>query len=221
MLNALNISIGLDNPVRRMNPKKQLKKHVDYEQLINVLAMDKSRLEEELRATKSKLKLYDRLCEKQIGFALFRLCDEMVKKNNISDFDLKMVYDGGGMNPEGLRKCTSLGCSTKNVTTQSGNVIIIQKDEVNIKITKAYCPPNVVEGNPCLEYIRHIVFLWFKEFKVQELHCLYSRQRDLMNELTKNDFFNEYPHFTQSAAVKTIIGADMELIDSLPAHEIV
>ncbi|GKA45497.1 peroxisomal fatty acid beta-oxidation multifunctional protein AIM1 [Tanacetum coccineum] len=40
---------------------KQMKKHVDYEQLINVLAMDKSKLEEELKATKSKLKLYDRL----------------------------------------------------------------------------------------------------------------------------------------------------------------
>ncbi|GJV39973.1 hypothetical protein Tco_1418413 [Tanacetum coccineum] len=39
---------------------KQLKKHVDYEQVINVLAMDKSRLEEELRATQSKMKLYDR-----------------------------------------------------------------------------------------------------------------------------------------------------------------
>ncbi|GJS90789.1 putative reverse transcriptase domain-containing protein [Tanacetum coccineum] len=221
-----------------------------------------------------------RLCEKQTGSALFRLCDEMVKKNNISDFDLKMVYDGGGMNPEGFRKCTCLGCSTKKVTTQSGNVIIIQKDiqlglvvgntdkkmiapeiaEVNIKITKAYCPPNVVEGNPYLEYTRHIVFPWFKvdkngvmtwsllllsdavillmhrlqidekEFlcndsifrhQVQELHCLYSRQRNLMNELTKNDFFNEYPHFTKSAAVKTVIGADMELIDSLPALDIV
>ncbi|GKC16158.1 hypothetical protein Tco_1012940 [Tanacetum coccineum] len=39
---------------------KQLKKHVDYEQVINVLAMDKSRLEEELRATQSKMKLDDR-----------------------------------------------------------------------------------------------------------------------------------------------------------------
>ncbi|GJW82871.1 hypothetical protein Tco_0156016 [Tanacetum coccineum] len=39
---------------------KQLKKHVDYEQLINVLAIDKSRLKKELKATKSKLKLYDR-----------------------------------------------------------------------------------------------------------------------------------------------------------------
>ncbi|GJR97321.1 hypothetical protein Tco_0269495 [Tanacetum coccineum] len=44
-----------------LQKQKQLKKHVDYEQLINVLAMDKSMLEEELRAIKSKLKLYDRL----------------------------------------------------------------------------------------------------------------------------------------------------------------
>ncbi|GKD62660.1 hypothetical protein Tco_1300169, partial [Tanacetum coccineum] len=43
----------------RTKQHKQLKKHVDYEQLINVLAMDKSMLEEELRAIKSKLKLYD------------------------------------------------------------------------------------------------------------------------------------------------------------------
>ncbi|GKB72920.1 hypothetical protein Tco_0934332 [Tanacetum coccineum] len=40
--------------------KKRLKKYVDYEQLTDVLAMYKSVLEEEFRATKSKLKLYDR-----------------------------------------------------------------------------------------------------------------------------------------------------------------
>ncbi|GKE05623.1 hypothetical protein Tco_1397641 [Tanacetum coccineum] len=40
--------------------QKRLKKYVDYEQLTDVLAMYKSVLEEELRATKSKLKLYDR-----------------------------------------------------------------------------------------------------------------------------------------------------------------
>ncbi|GJV86792.1 hypothetical protein Tco_1530730 [Tanacetum coccineum] len=39
--------------------QKQLKKHMNYEQVINVLAMEKSMCEEELRATKSKLKLYD------------------------------------------------------------------------------------------------------------------------------------------------------------------
>ncbi|GJU09952.1 hypothetical protein Tco_1132348 [Tanacetum coccineum] len=41
--------------------QKQLKKHMNYEQVINVLAMEKSMCEEELRATKSKLKLYDSL----------------------------------------------------------------------------------------------------------------------------------------------------------------
>ncbi|GJU87961.1 hypothetical protein Tco_1300384 [Tanacetum coccineum] len=40
--------------------QKQSKKHMDYKQVINVLAMEKSMCEEELRATKSKLKLYDR-----------------------------------------------------------------------------------------------------------------------------------------------------------------
>ncbi|GJR05403.1 hypothetical protein Tco_0528387 [Tanacetum coccineum] len=37
--------------------QKQSKKHMDYEQVVNVLAMEKSMCEEELRATKSKLKL--------------------------------------------------------------------------------------------------------------------------------------------------------------------
>ena len=39
--------------------------------------------------------------------------------------------------------------------------------EVNVKIKKAYCPPKVVEGNPCLEYVNYIIFPWFNEFKVE------------------------------------------------------
>jgi len=39
--------------------------------------------------------------------------------------------------------------------------------EINLKIKKAYCPPQVVEGNPCLEYLNYIVFPWFKEFTVE------------------------------------------------------
>nr|GEV42534.1 nucleotide-binding alpha-beta plait domain-containing protein [Tanacetum cinerariifolium] len=46
--------------------QKQSKKHMDYEQVINVLAMEKSRLEEELRATKLKIKLYDRSKEDDV-----------------------------------------------------------------------------------------------------------------------------------------------------------
>lgn len=37
---------------------------------------------------------------------------------------------------------------------------------MNVKIKKAYCPPKVVEGNPCLEYIKYIVFPWFGSFEV-------------------------------------------------------
>lgn len=39
--------------------------------------------------------------------------------------------------------------------------------EVNAKIKKAYCPPLVVEGNPCLAYARHIVFPWAKKLEVK------------------------------------------------------
>ncbi|GJZ52575.1 hypothetical protein Tco_0607090, partial [Tanacetum coccineum] len=39
--------------------QKQLKKHIEYDQVIDVLALDKSMLEEEFRAAKTKLKLYD------------------------------------------------------------------------------------------------------------------------------------------------------------------
>nr|DAD21084.1 TPA_asm: hypothetical protein HUJ06_022547 [Nelumbo nucifera] len=42
-----------------------------------------------------------------------------------------------------------------------------EEAEVNVKIKKAYCPPKIVEGNPCLEYIKYIIFPWFKEFRVE------------------------------------------------------
>ncbi|XP_044512362.1 tyrosine--tRNA ligase 1, cytoplasmic [Mangifera indica] len=39
--------------------------------------------------------------------------------------------------------------------------------DVNSKIKGAYCPPKIVEGNPCLEYIKYIIFPWFNEFQVE------------------------------------------------------
>ncbi|KAG6763341.1 hypothetical protein POTOM_030755 [Populus tomentosa] len=42
-----------------------------------------------------------------------------------------------------------------------------EEAEVKTKIKKAYCPPQIVEGNPCLEYIKYIIFPWFHEFKVE------------------------------------------------------
>lgn len=43
----------------------------------------------------------------------------------------------------------------------------ISQAEVNVKIKKAYCPPQVVVGNPCLEYVKYIIFPWFNEFIVE------------------------------------------------------
>ncbi|MED6155034.1 hypothetical protein PIB30_001716 [Stylosanthes scabra] len=42
-----------------------------------------------------------------------------------------------------------------------------EEAEVNVKIKKAYCPPQIVEGNPCLEYIKYLVLPWFHEFTVE------------------------------------------------------
>ncbi|KAJ8633120.1 hypothetical protein MRB53_026456 [Persea americana] len=42
-----------------------------------------------------------------------------------------------------------------------------EEAEVNLKIKKAYCPPKIVEGNPCIEYIKYIVFPWFGIFEVE------------------------------------------------------
>ena len=37
---------------------------------------------------------------------------------------------------------------------------------VNVKIKKAFCPPKIIQGNPCLEYIKYIVFPWFGKFEL-------------------------------------------------------
>ena len=39
--------------------------------------------------------------------------------------------------------------------------------EVQSKIKRAFCPPLVVEGNPCMSYAQHIVMPWFHCFEVE------------------------------------------------------
>uniref|UniRef100_A0A0E0LR81 tyrosine--tRNA ligase n=1 Tax=Oryza punctata TaxID=4537 RepID=A0A0E0LR81_ORYPU len=48
------------------------------------------------------------------------------------------------------------------------SAIFMEDDEaqVNLKIKQAFCPPKIVDGNPCLEYIKYIVFPWFETFEV-------------------------------------------------------
>ncbi|KAL6907863.1 hypothetical protein ACP4OV_002033 [Aristida adscensionis] len=40
------------------------------------------------------------------------------------------------------------------------SAIFMEDDESQVyhKIREAFCPPNIIEGNPCLEYIKYIVF---------------------------------------------------------------
>ena len=37
---------------------------------------------------------------------------------------------------------------------------------MNLKIKKAYCPPDTVEGNPCLEYVKYLILPGFKKFVI-------------------------------------------------------
>eukprot|EP00877_Chromochloris_zofingiensis_P006719 jgi/Chrzof1/22/Cz01g00230.t1 len=64
--------------------------------------------------------------------------------------------------------------------------------DVNVKIKKAYCPPQVVEGNPCIEYIRHIVFPWFKSIEIKRPEQFggdkaYTDIQELLDDYTKGE----------------------------------
>ncbi|CAO2040906.1 unnamed protein product [Urochloa humidicola] len=40
------------------------------------------------------------------------------------------------------------------------------KEDICFKIEKAFCPPKLAKGNPCLEYIKYIILPWFGKFEV-------------------------------------------------------
>lgn len=39
--------------------------------------------------------------------------------------------------------------------------------DIQNKIKKAYCPPGQVDGNPCLDYVQHIIFGAYKQFEIK------------------------------------------------------
>ncbi|XP_048547201.1 tyrosine--tRNA ligase 1, cytoplasmic-like, partial [Triticum urartu] len=41
-----------------------------------------------------------------------------------------------------------------------------EEQDIPVKIRNAFCPAKVAKGNPCLEYIKHIVLPWFGYFEV-------------------------------------------------------
>ena len=63
----------------------------------------------------------------------------------------------------------SLRDGSKKMSKSDPESAIFMEDseqEVNTTIKKAFCPPEEVDGNPCLSYIHHIVLPWCKVFKV-------------------------------------------------------
>lgn len=56
--------------------------------------------------------------------------------------------------------------------------------DVKKKIRQAYCPPQEVAGNPCIEYVQYVVLPWFKEFEIQ---------RDASNGGNKYVFLTSVP----------------------------
>ncbi|PWA84335.1 tyrosyl-tRNA synthetase, class Ib [Artemisia annua] len=67
-----------------------------------------------------------------------------------------------------------------------------EEDDVNEKIKKAYCRPRTVEGNPCLEYIKYIVFPWFNEFNVERTEQnggakVFATYEELVADYAKGD----------------------------------
>jgi len=39
--------------------------------------------------------------------------------------------------------------------------------DVNTKIKKAFCPPQITENNPCLDYLKHLIFEKFPTFTIE------------------------------------------------------
>jgi hypothetical protein len=44
---------------------------------------------------------------------------------------------------------------------------LVLQEFVDYKImVRAFCPPKVDKGNPCLEYVKYVIFPWFGKFEV-------------------------------------------------------
>jgi tyrosyl-tRNA synthetase len=62
---------------------------------------------------------------------------------------------------------------------------------INEKIHKAFCPPDVVEGNPVLELVKYIIFHQFSEFVIERPskyggNISYNNYKDVEYDFIKN-----------------------------------
>lgn len=77
----------------------------------------------------------------------------------------------GAKQPEGFdeNKQFDVEISSKMSKSKPDTCIFVHdtKQELQRKISAAYCPEKIVESNPILDYCKHIVFRKFKKFKIE------------------------------------------------------
>ncbi|CAN0901746.1 Tyrosine--tRNA ligase 1, cytoplasmic [Linum grandiflorum] len=94
--------------------------------------------------------------QRKVNMLAREYCDDIKRKN-------KPIVLSHHMLP-GLQE----GQEKMSKSDPSSSIFMEDEEaEVNVKIKKAFCPPKVVLGNPCLEYIKFIVLPWFNEFTVE------------------------------------------------------
>ncbi|KAM5572454.1 hypothetical protein ABKV19_012487 [Rosa sericea] len=94
--------------------------------------------------------------QRKVNVLAREYCDDIKKKN-------KPIILSHHMLP-GLQQ----GQDKMSKSDLSSSIFMEDEEvEVNTKIKKAYCPPEKVEGNPCLEYVQYLIFPWFHEFTVE------------------------------------------------------
>eukprot|EP00201_Polytomella_parva_P015397 CAMPEP_0175050140 /NCGR_PEP_ID=MMETSP0052_2-20121109/7104_1 /TAXON_ID=51329 ORGANISM="Polytomella parva, Strain SAG 63-3" /NCGR_SAMPLE_ID=MMETSP0052_2 /ASSEMBLY_ACC=CAM_ASM_000194 /LENGTH=382 /DNA_ID=CAMNT_0016314331 /DNA_START=141 /DNA_END=1289 /DNA_ORIENTATION=- len=94
--------------------------------------------------------------QRKVNMLAREYCDDIKRKN-------KPVILSHRMMPGLLEGQEKMSKSDPN------SAIFMEDSEadVNVKIKKAYCPPQVVEGNPCIEYVKYIVLPWFNKFEIK------------------------------------------------------
>jgi len=57
---------------------------------------------------------------------------------------------------------------TKMSKSDPDSAIFMEDSEadVNKKIKQSYCPPGIIENNPCFDYLKHIIFQKFEDFTI-------------------------------------------------------
>ncbi|CAA3027020.1 tyrosine--tRNA ligase 1, cytoplasmic [Olea europaea subsp. europaea] len=73
-----------------------------------------------------------------------------------------------------------------------------EEAKVNVKIKKAFCPPKVVEKNPCLVYLKYIIFPWFNEFEVETFKSF----EELSSEYESRELHPRGPQTSSSKSTK-------------------